>query len=779
MAEALFKRSRDAIITVDEKGYILNINPATKHMFGLNSSKIKGMLLKEILVEKPSPTLHNNHSLYVNEYIPDNHTKLDALAIHSNGNQIPVETTIITIKTDHSLYYIAMLRDVSKQKKINQKLINDLSIAERSNQEKSKFVAVMSHEMRTPLNGILGLHDLLFDTSLDVEQRNYLELAKFSGDALLSLIDGILDFSKIEAGKLDLELQLFNPEDIVNQAVEMLAQKAFMKDITIQSFIDINMAMRIKSDPTRLRQILLNLVSNAIKFTHHGGITVNLLVSKNDPHKIRFEVIDTGIGINPQQQDVLFTEFTQADSSTNRRYGGTGLGLSISKRLVELLGGEIGVNSQLGEGCVFWFTLGLGNIEAESPVIYDVPRNLSSVRILLVDSNPVSSAVLKRQLEAVQMFVVTTTNVNDMTLLLNNYNHHQPNSFNFIIINGLDDEVENFAKNGTVSNRDYKFLLIGDQKKIVLLHAKYSSIFSTVIPQPARRSTLLNRISMLLEKGEDTYQPVPESKDQSRAANNNIRILIAEDNKINQVVTEQQLQKAGYQSKIVVDGEEVLSEIQNVSYTLVLMDLSMPKMDGLEATKKIRKLQKYKKIPIIAMTATALQEEIDMCFQAGMNDYLAKPCRKHELLAMVEKWSSISLTETKLNDRLSSTSNAAISVECANLIDHHILQELANDVTEEMMPEMINLFISETNKRLKIITSAAHQQDVMQITIESHALKSTAATFGAVHLATIFTQLEAQSKLGNINNSLMLVKQVEPILKKTMSALQNSTFMLN
>ncbi len=775
MSEGIFKSSLDAIITIDNTGSILNINPAAKHIFGFQSSKIKGIFLKDFLVEKSLPVLHKRPILYTNEHIPNNHKKLDAFVIHSNGSLIPVEATITTIKTDHSLYYIAILH-ISEQKNSNHKLIEALSKSEQRNREKSKFLAVMSHEMRTPLNGILGLHDLLLDTSLDSEQRNYLELAKFSSDTLLSLIDGILDISKIEAGKLELEIQLFNPEEIVYQAVELLAQKAFLKDITIQSFIDINMTMRIKSDPTRLRQILLNLVSNAIKFTHHGGITVNLLHPKNDPQKIRFEIIDTGIGVEPQQQDNLFNEFTQADSSTNRRYGGTGLGLSISKRLVELLGGEIGVNSRLGEGSNFWFTLGLGSIEAESPVIYDVPRNLSCVRILLVDANPVSSATLKRQLEVAQMFVVTVTSINDMTVLLKN-NYHKTNTFSIIIINGLENEAEDFARNCTMSSRNYRFILIGDQKNNKLMQAKHPSIFSTTIPKPARRSTLLKRISLLLEKGEDAFQPASESKDCSRAANKNIRVLIAEDNKINQVVTEQQLQKAGYQSTIVVDGKEVLNEIQNANYNLILMDLSMPVMDGLEATKQIRTLPKYKKMPIIAMTATALQEEIDMCFQAGMNDYLAKPCRKHELLAMVEKWSSI--TDTELNDRLSTVSSAALSIEHDNLIDNHILQELANDVSEEMMPEMITLFISETEKRLKIITSAAHRQDLMSIAMESHALKSTAATYGAVHLTTLFTQLESQSKQGNIKNSLTLIKQVDQISRETISALQNCTYMVN
>jgi len=566
MADGIFKSSLDAIISVDNNGYILNINPAAKHIFGLQLSNTKGILLKEILIEKPCTTLHNLPPLYTNESVPNNHKKLDALIIKKNGSQIPVEATITTIKTDYSLNYIAILRTTNEQKNSKLKLKEALSKAELGNQEKSKFLAVMCHEMRNPLNGMLGLHDLLFDTSLDTEQKNYLELAKLSIDSLLSLIDGILDFSKIEAGQLDLEIQSFNPEDIVYQVVEMLAPNAYIKDITIQSFIDINMVMNIKSDPTRLRQILLNLVSNAIKFTHHGGITVNLLYSKDEPRKIRFEVIDTGIGINQERQDALFTEFTQADSSIHRKYGGTGLGLSISKRLVELLGGKIGVNSRLGDGCCFWFTLDPGNIATEYPVIYDVPRNLSSIRILLVDSNPVSSAALKQQLEEIQMFVVTVTSVYDITVLLKN-NHHEADSISFIIINGQESEAANFAESYTDHNSHFKFIQIGEQKKTKLLKAKYPAIFSTTIPRPARRRTLINRISLLIENGDDTYKhPETESKNSNIAANKNIRILIAEDSKINQVVTERQLHKAGYLSKIVMDGEEVLREIQKANY---------------------------------------------------------------------------------------------------------------------------------------------------------------------------------------------------------------------
>jgi PAS domain S-box-containing protein len=782
IAQGILESSNDSIISVDDRGRIIHINPAAEKMLGFQPSSVIGTHLSEILVDQPLPDLHQGIAHYGDINVKNN-ISYEAVAINNNGIQLPVEASIKAIEADNSLYYIATLRDVGGCNDINKKLTDALSKSEKSNLEKSKFLAVMSHEMRTPLNGILGLHDLLFDTSLDAEQKNYLELANYSSDTLLSLIEGVLDFSKIEAGKLDLVIQSFNPEDIVYQVVEMLAPKAFKKGITIQSFIDVSVAMSIKSDPIRLRQILLNLVSNAIKFTHYGGITVNLLHSEDDPHKIRFEVVDTGIGIDNDQKTKLFTEFTQADSSTYQRYGGTGLGLAISKRLVELLEGEIGVDSTLGEGSEFWFTLGSPNIEAKSPVIYDVPRNLSSVRVLLTDSNPISRAALKRQLESVQMSVVEVANVNDMATLLNNNHHHESDPFNFIIINGQENDVKYFAQNFVVSNGNYKFILIGDLKKTRQLQAAYPSIFSTVIPRPVRRSTILNRVSLLLDKGEDTYQPNPESKGRSLAANKNIRVLIAEDNKINQVVTEQQLQKAGYQSKIVVDGKEVLREIQNVSYNLVLMDLSMPEMDGLEATKQIRKLQKYNDIPIIAMTATALQEEIDLCFQAGMNDYLAKPCRKHELLAMVEKWSAFPILETELNDDFFTTSSANKIIEendlYNNLIDNHILAELAHDVTEEMMPEMIDLFIAETDKRLKRVVLAGQRKDLAQIALESHALKSSAATFGAVHLATKISQLETECLQGNMNSSLALVTQVEEISKKTLTVIHNSAFMAN
>ncbi len=777
IAQGILESSNDCIIMVDNTGHIIHINSAANKMLGFQPSNIIGTPLSEILVDQPLPDRSQNKALDGDNILLNN-SRFEAVAINNNGIKIPVEASIKAIEVDNSSYYIATLRDISN---CNKKLTAALSKAEKSNLEKSKYLAVMSHEMRTPLNGIQGLHDLLFDTVLDTEQKNYLELAMFSSDTLLSLLDGILDFSKIEAGKLDLEIQSFNPEDVVYQVVEMLAPKAFRKGITVQSFIDINMAMSIKSDPTRLRQILLNLVGNAIKFTHHGGITVNLLYSEDDPKKIKFEVIDTGIGIDPKQQVKLFTEFTQADSSTNRRYGGTGLGLAISKGLVEVLEGEIGVSSRLGEGCNFWFTLGLGDMEAESPVIYDVPRNLSSVRVLLADSNPVSSAALKRQLESVQISVVAVASVSNMTTLLNN-SHHEADSFNFMIINGLENDAESFARNCAVSNRNYKFILIGDLKKTRPLQAKYPSIFSTVIPRPVRRSTILNRISLLLDKGEDSYQPDPKSRDRSIAANKNIHVLIAEDNKINQVVTERQLQKAGYQTKIVVDGEEVLREIQNVDYDLVLMDLSMPKMDGLEATKQIRRLLNNKEIPIIAMTATVLQEEIDSCFQAGMNDYLAKPCRKHELLAMVEKWSSLPIA-TELVDNPRTTPSAEQAIEendlYSYLIDNHILEELAQDVTVEMMPEMINLFITETDKRLKRVVLAGQRKDLVQIALESHAIKSSAATFGAVHLATKISQLETECLQGNMNNCLALVIQVEEISKKTMTVIHNSTFMVN
>jgi PAS domain S-box-containing protein len=780
MAEGIFYNSLDAIITVDENGCILKINPAAERLLGFKSSEVSGIILKKILPERSPLKKDQPDSIYRGHYIPVNNKKINTIVIDKNGNKIPVETIIITIKTECSLYYLVTLRNFFEKNNLNNTLSKALSKSEQCNEAKSKFLAVMSHEMRTPLNGILGLHDLLLDTTLNEEQKKYLDLAKYSSDILLSLIDDVLDFSKIEAGKFELEIQLFNPEDIVYQVIEILAPKAFSKGISIQSFININVPVRIESDPIRLRQILLNLVSNAIKFTQNGGgITVNLLYSEDNPDKITFEVIDTGIGIDTKQLDMLFAEFTQADSSTSRKYGGTGLGLAISKRLVELLNGEIGVDSQLDKGSNFWFTLSLGNTKPTSLDTYSVPCNLLSIKVLLVDSNTFSSTVLKRQLEAVKISVFVVTNISNMKTLLNDNN--QSNSFDFVIINDMENEIENFCEHYTYSNRNYKFILIGDQKKTERLHTKYPLIFSTYISRPVRRSTLLQRISLLLEKGEDTYQPKPEAKDIIIATNKNIRVLIAEDNKINQVVTEQLLQRAGYQSKIVSDGTEVINEIQQQNYNLILMDLSMPKMDGLEATKQIRKLKKHRKTPIIAMTATALQDEIDLCFEAGMNDYLAKPCRKEELLAMVEKWSTPPDTKADDNLRTSSSINKTTDDDDVNnyLIDNRILDELAHDVTKEMMPDMIDLFISETEKRLQRVVLASQRKDLVNIALESHALKSSAATFGAVHLATKISQLETECLQGNLNNSLALVAQVEDVSKKTMLAIHNSSFMSN
>lgn len=775
--DGVFNSSPEAIIITDDEGLIISINPAAEQLLGFQSSTIKETFLKEVLVEQSLSSECQKPLLYDDNNVPRNNNSLEVLALHDNGNWIAVKTTITTIEVEGRLYYIATLCNVSEHEKINQNLKDALFKSEHSNQAKSQFLAVMSHEIRTPLNGILGLQELLFDTDLDEEQKNYLELAKSSCDALLSLIDGILDFSKIEAGKLDLELQIFKLEDIVFQVVELLYPKAFKKNITIQSFIDFNTPLYIKSDPTRLRQILLNLVSNAIKFTDSGGITINVLYSGDASRNLRFEVIDTGIGIDPQQQNDIFSDFSQADLSTYRKYGGTGLGLTISKRLVELLQGEIGLDSCFGDGCCFWFTIFLHTVDIESCEIYELPIYHSTVRVLLADSNVVSNAALKRQLEAAKMSVVIVASISDIGILLNN---KKSKEFDIVLINGLEKEAEIFAQSCDTSNVNHKIILLGDQKKARALKSKYPLIFSSTIPVPVRRSTLLQRISLLLEKGEDVYHPAPEANDcVGVIAANDIRVLIAEDNKINQVVTQQLLQRAGYQTKVVEDGTHVLSELQTMDYNLVLMDLSMPVMDGLEATRMIRKLPDYNHIPIIAMTATALQDEIDSCFRVGMNDYLGKPCRKQELLEMVQKWGAMHIVETGLSDRMSLVSSAVDSDSDNNLIDDDILQGLADDVTNEMMPEMIDLFISETDKRLKKIILAAHRQDLSLIAMESHALKSTAAAYGAVQLANKFIQLEAESALGNIQNSLTLVEEVNQLSKKTIIALHSSVFMEN
>lgn len=655
--KALFSNAADAMFIHTIEGRIANANQEACNQLGYSLAAFKHLTMNQICPQDLAPELERRF-LTLREV---RKTIFETEHLHRSGKRIPVEINAQVIEIDNKSFVFSVARDISVRKEMEAELreVNNHLVeqttkakelmlqAEVANATKSQFLANMSHEIRTPMNGIIGMSELLVETDLDDEQRELTETIRSSAGALLTVINDILDYSKIEAGKLDLEIIEFDLKETVEKAVDLLAIKAEEKNLDLNCLVDVEIPTILKGDPGRIRQILLNLLNNGLKFTNAGEIfiRVSLVEETEIDVLVKLEVIDSGIGIPKEKMDRLFKTFSQVDVSTTRKFGGTGLGLAISKQLSEMMGGSIGVESIESKGSTFWFTARLVKSEKGKKEPFVNIGALKRKSILVVDRCRTTQHVLEHYLTGAGFQVATSDDLKD-DFELSLAGMPKTGRFDLIMISMpiLKEQVKKLAismgKAAVILGSPTLLLTTknGRNDAKYLLERGFIGYMVKPIKQQDLYQKVLNGIGLLIDSKHKVERNHVIRLTMTAEERKNVRILLAEDNAINQKVATRVLNKLGFYCNIANNGREAVEKLQQESYDLVLMDCQMPEMDGFEATEMIRAQEQTlgKHIPIIAMTANAMQGDRERCLKSGMDDYVSKPIDRDKLVAAIE-----------------------------------------------------------------------------------------------------------------------------------------------
>jgi PAS domain S-box-containing protein len=648
----------DAVICVDAGNIILDWNPQAERIFGWSRGQAVGRTLDSVVVpprfRERDRRIPESHMSEGEGYITNG--RIERVALLRDGHEFPVEFSVSLAGAKDGRVLSIFVRDIAERKRAEAELARAHDEAVTASRLKSEFLATMSHEVRTPMNGVIGMAELLLATPLNPEQAEYAQTIQGSADALLTILNDILDFSKIEAGRLVLEAIPFDLRQVAEEVGNLLAPRAGEKGLELIVRYAPDTPHRMLGDPGRMRQVLINLAGNAIKFTDAGHVLINVDCDEQTETtaRMRVSVEDTGIGIPEEKFANIFEKFTQADASTTRRHGGTGLGLAISKRLVELMGGSMCLTSRLDVGSTFWFS---APFQRDTRTVTPVKEvKLAGLRALIVDDHPVNRRVLEEQLAQIG---ISATSVADGQLALTTLREACEAGVPYHIglldyeMPRMDGEQLARAIKADTRLKDAALLLLSSSGGRGDAASLLQAGFEAVLAKPVRRSQLLRAVTEAWSRLRDELEvttpatPARQSSAEGLLLHPNAvlypaRVLVAEDNPINQRVVVRMLEKLGCLVHVAINGKQAVEMVEALAYDLVFMDCQMPEMDGYEATAQIRQREQGRHTPIVALTANVMQGDRERCLDAGMDDYIGKPMRPSAVRRALERWVSAS-----------------------------------------------------------------------------------------------------------------------------------------
>ena len=750
----ILENATDGILTIDDEQKIVRFNPACEKIWGYSAEEVLGKEITVLIPENARENHLDNVHRFRDSKINRIHVEdrgLNLFGLTKEGVLFPAEVGISMNEVDGAYFYSAFVKDITQRKKTEKQLLEAKEAAEVATKAKGDFLANMSHEIRTPMNAVIGLSDLALRTNLTDKQRDYLAKIHGSAESLLGIINDILDFSKIEAGRLDMESIDFDIDRVLDKLAAIANVKTQQKGLELLFKRDPHVPTVLIGDPLRLGQILINLTNNAVKFTEQGEIVVDIELRERDGNEavIEFAVRDTGIGMTPEQQDKLFQSFSQADTSTTRKYGGTGLGLAISKQLVELMGGQIGVDSEPGVGSNFHFTVRLGIGEGAEEKSFTTVPDLQNLHAIVVDDNPTAREILRIYLESFSFRVDEAANADELFRQMDT----AQDDYDLMVLDWLmpgmkGNEVATRIKTEIRPQTDPHIVMISGFSSGDVLEKPGGEYIDQFLTKPVSPSHLFDAVMAAfgIETGRTKAAHTHGQFDvESLRSVQGAEILLVEDNEINQQVASELLEQAGFCIDIASHGQEAIDMLNEKTYECVLMDLQMPVMDGFTATSKLREDERFKELPILAMTANATMEDRQNTLAHGMNDHIAKPISPHLLFEALLKWIPGGERELPVSYQ-----------QAGDKIDEPEIPDLPGIDTEAGVARMggsvksylrlLEKFADNQADAIAEITRSVDQSDGETAVRLAHTLKGVSGSIGADTLQQVAAEVEASLK---------------------------------